>query len=334
MSTLRYINDDEAGYSRKKWGRGFTYRDQNGETISDSGLRTWIEALAIPPAWTDVWISPYKNGHILATGRDDKGRKQYCYHPLWQEMQKQKKFNRLYDFGLALPQLREVTDGHLRQHKLSRERVLAAIVRLLEQTLIRIGNREYAQRNDTFGLTTLQDDHVEITTSRVTFDFTGKSGQEHTIILRDRRLARIVQRCQDIPGYELFQYYDESGKRQVVDSSDVNDYLQTITREAFTAKVFRTWGGSILAVKYLAENGATSEPETVSRDCVTYVASELGNTTTVCKQYYIHPLILEAHQGGKLSGIYNAQVDTSDEPYALSSEEKTLMDLMDAYGSA
>ncbi len=329
---LQYVSTDLPGYSRKKWGRGFTYLDIDGETIRDSNLRTWIKSITIPPAWADVWISPYPNGHILAAGRDDKGRKQYCYHPEWQEIRNQKKFNRLREFGQCLPLLREVTAKHLRQKTISRQRVLATVVRLLESTLIRIGNDEYAQKNESYGLTTLTDDHAEVSGSKVIFDFVGKSGKEHTIILKDKRLAKIVKHCQDIPGYELFQYYDEHGDRQAIDSSDVNSYLQEITGKDFTAKVFRTWGGSTLAVKYLCENCADADTETATRNCIDHVATALGNTQAVCRKYYMHPRIMHAHLDGSLQAIYDdcAQMWEAS-PFVLAPEEQSLIRLIDTF---
>jgi DNA topoisomerase-1 len=227
-----------------------------------------------------------------------------------------------------LPHLRAVSDEHLRQRTLSRERVLAAMVRLLETTLIRIGNDEYAQKNDSRGLTTLEDDHAEVRGSQIVFDFVGKSGKEHTIALRDRRLARVVKQCQDIPGYELFQYYDENGEHRVVDSSDVNAYLQEVTGQPFTAKVFRTWGGSTLAIKYLAEQCREADDTTAARECVAHVAESLGNTKAISRDYYIHPLVLQAQQDGTLQAIYDEQVKQPSGEYELAPEERTLMQLI------
>lgn len=330
MSRLRYVSTDEPGYSRKPWGQGFTYRDQDGQTVNDPDLREWFESIVIPPAWTDVWISPYKNGHILATGRDDKGRKQYIYHPDWGKVRDQKKFDQLYEFGQSLPKIREVTDQHLRHRNVTRDRVLAALVRLLEMTLIRVGNDEYAKKNDSYGLTTLTDDHAEIDGGTVTFDFVGKSGKEHSIVLKDRRLARVVKRCQDIPGYELFQYYDENGEHRVVDSADVNDYLHEITGKSFTAKVFRTWGGSTLAIQYLCEQCDETESESATRACVSHVADMLGNTKAVSRQYYIHPIIMDAHLDGTLDQIYAQQQKKKPRSdYDLTPEERTLMMLIE-----
>jgi len=329
MARLRYISPDEPGYSRKKWGRGFTYRDLNGETIRDAELRAWIESIAIPPAWTDVWIGPYKNGHILATGRDDKGRKQYRYHPEWRQLRDQKKFNALAEFGQTLRLLREVTDKHLRQRKISRNRVLAAAVRLLEHTLMRVGNEEYARKNDSYGLSTLTDEHAEIQGSTIHFEFAGKSGKEHTITYRDKRLARIVKQCQDIPGYELFQYRDETGAYQVIDSADINDYLHKITGKPFTAKVFRTWGGSTMAIKYLCEHEDEGEPQTILNRSIAYVAQHLGNTEAVTKDYYIHPAIMDAYRDGTLCADYADQLSEQQSSYDLSPEERILVALIE-----
>jgi len=329
MKNLRYVDTDAPGYTRKKWGRGFTYRDQAGNTIRDENLRSWIESIVIPPAWTDVWISPYKNGHILATGRDDRGRKQYRYHPKWRQLREQKKFDHLREFGEHLPTIREVTDQHLRQRRVSRERVLAAVVRLLESTLIRIGNEEYTQKNGSYGLTTLTDDHAEIEGSRVSFEFVGKSGKAHSVTLRDPRLARIVKRCQEIPGYELFQYYDEDGERRVVDSADVNTYLQNITGKPLTAKVFRTWGGSTMAIQYLCEQCAETIDDAAARECVTHVAAALGNTKAVSRKFYIHPIILDAYQDGSLIAIYETFQGLPAAAHDLTPEERTLMRLIE-----
>jgi DNA topoisomerase-1 len=330
MARLRYVSTTAPGYSRRRNGRGFTYLDSDGTTIRDPALRRWIEDIVIPPAWTDVWISPYRNGHILATGRDDKGRKQYRYHPDWQQARSQKKFDQLYAFGECLPRIRETTESHLRQRSLSRERVLAAIVRLLETTLIRIGNAEYAQANDSYGLTTLTDDHARINGSEIVFDFVGKSGKEHTVMLRDRRLARIVKRCQDLDGYHLFQYYDENNQQQAVGSADVNAYLHEISGQPFTAKHFRTWGGSVRAVEYLCAHCADGgETAAAARDCIAHVAESLGNTKTVCRQYYIHPAILDAWADGSLPALYAACQADTEPGSALSAAERTLMRLIE-----
>ncbi len=324
---LRHANIDSAGFSRQKKGKGFVYLDTKCNVIDDKATIEWIESLVIPPAWKNVWISPHKNGHILATGRDSKGRKQYRYHPRWNKITSEEKFGMLYKFGKALPQIREVTESHLREHNLSRTRVLATIVRLLEKTLIRIGNAEYAEANESYGLTTLQDNHAHVKGDKVTFEFVGKSGKEHEITLADKRLAKIVKQCRDIPGYDLFQYYDENGEHKTIGSADVNAYLMEITGEPFTAKVFRTWGGSVLAIKYLCEECADEPTEKMCRDCVKHVSSLLGNTKSVCVKYYIHPLIMEAYTKGKLVSMYQ-HYRASRSPFGLSPEERTLMELI------
>ncbi|MBI1276626.1 MAG: DNA topoisomerase IB [Anaerolineaceae bacterium] len=324
---LRHADINGAGFSRQKKGKGFVYYDTKGNMIHDKSTREWIDSLVIPPAWKEVWISPHKNGHILATGRDNKGRKQYRYHPRWNKMTSEEKFGMLYKFGKALPTIRKVTESHLREHKLSRTRVLATIVRLLEKTLIRIGNAEYAEANESYGLTTLHDKHAHVKGGKVTFEFVGKSGKEHEITLADKRLAKIVKQCRDIPGYDLFQYYDENGDRQTIGSADVNAYLLEITGEPFTAKVFRTWGGSVLAIKYLCEE-CTDEPnEKMCRECVKYVSQLLGNTKSVCVKYYIHPLIMNAYRAGKLVPMYQRH-HASRSPFGLSRAEQTLMTLI------
>ncbi len=307
---LRYVSTDSPGITRRRSGRGFSYYDTSGKRITDRRLRQWIASIGIPPAWEAVWISPYKNGHILATGRDSKGRKQYRYHPRWDQVRDQNKFPVLAEFGRALPEIRRKTGEHLRQRRLNREKVLAAVVRLLEQTMIRVGNRQYAKSNDSYGLTTMEDDHVSVEGSRVRFEFTGKSGIEHAIDLQDSRLAKVIQACQDIPGHDLFQYYDEDGQRHNIGSQDVNAYLNEITGQPFTAKVFRTWGASIAALRYLCENCADStETETKQQinACVEYVADALGNTKTICRKYYIHPAVLQAFEENRLLEIFNRQ---------------------------
>ncbi|NLX10917.1 MAG: DNA topoisomerase IB [Chloroflexi bacterium] len=331
LARLHYVSDDSPGYRRKRQGRGFTYLDASGERLSDPAERERIEKLVIPPAWTDIWICPDPNGHILATGRDSKGRKQYIYHPRWQELRNQTKFSRMVDFGEALPAIREQTDRDLRRQGLPREKVLATAVRLLETTLIRIGNDEYARSNQSFGLTTLRDRHVKISGSKVEFRFGGKSGKEHTIELHNRRLARIVKQCQEIPGHDLFQYIDDSGQRQSIGSGDVNDYLRAITGQDFTAKDFRTWGGTVRAVQVLLEIGPSETATALKRNvsaAVKCVAGELGNTVTVCRQYYIHPAVLECYETGALFDVIPAAIASApppDSPYALTPAEAAVI---------
>ncbi len=298
---LRYIHDDRPGITRKGAGKGFSYRGPDGERITAKATLDRIKALAIPPAWTDVWISPSPNGHIQATGRDAKGRKQYRYHPKWREVRDANKYEHVLAFGKALPRIRERVEEDLRKPGLPKEKVLALIVRLLETTLIRVGNDEYARHNKSYGLTTMRDRHAEINGSTVTFSFNGKSGIEHEVDLHDRRLAKIVKRCQEVPGQELFQYLDEDGNRQNVGSEDVNSYLKAISGEDFTAKDFRTWAGTKLAAEALAEFEAFDSDAAAKRNVVAAierVASRLGNTTAVCRKCYVHPAVIDAYLGG------------------------------------
>jgi DNA topoisomerase-1 len=300
---LRYVSDTMPGIRRKKAGSGFTYVGTDGKTIKDSAALNRIRSLAIPPAYTDVWICPIPNGHIQATGRDARGRKQYRYHPRWREVRDETKFGRVLVFCEVLPRIRRRVQSDLSSQGLSREKVLATVVRLLDCTGIRIGNDEYARSNRSFGLTTLQDRHVEVSGSNIRFEFRGKSGKAYNVSLTDRRLARIVQRCQDLPGEDLFQFIDENGVRQTVGSADVNDYLRSISGEEFTAKDFRTWAGTKLAVAALAEIGTwTSQRQAKSNvlRAIDRVAEQLNNTRAVCRKYYVHPAVLDAYTAGSM----------------------------------
>lgn len=289
---LRYVSDAKPGITREKHGKGFTYLDADGKRITDGEERDRIEALKIPPAWDEVWISPYPNGHILATGRDAKGRKQYIYHPKWREVRDETKFNRMILFGERLPEIRKRIGTDLRKHGLPREKVLAAAVAVMEQTLIRIGNEEYTRANESYGLTTLRDSHVTIKGQRVKFEFTGKSGKDQSVVMDDKRLARIVKAVKDLPGYDLFQYVDEAGETRDVGSGDVNEYLREVTGEEFSAKDFRTWGGTVLALRSMFE-AVDDGKKPKAPQIVAAVADALGNTKAVCKKYYIHPSVLK-----------------------------------------
>lgn len=293
FARLRYVSDTAPGISRVQAGRGFCYKTADGKLVRDAETRKRIRALAIPPAWTSVWICGTATGHIQAVGRDARGRKQYRYHPRWRAVRDESKYNRLLEFGRALPRIRRRVQRDLAKSGLPRERVLATVVRLLERTLIRVGNIEYARANGSFGLTTLRARHVRVQGPRLRFTFRGKGGKSHTVDVTDSRLATIVMRCQDLPGYELFQYLDELGRRQTIGSADVNAYLREIAGREFTAKDFRTWAGTVLAAKALgviAGKGVKASKRQVAH-AVRMVAERLGNTPAICRKCYIHPAI-------------------------------------------
>lgn len=302
-SGLLYVNDDDPGLRRIKSGDGFAYRDPDGESVDDAGTIERIRALAIPPAWTDVWICPSPRGHIQATGRDQRGRKQYRYHEAWRRDRDGLKFGRMIAFGRALPKLRSQVEKDLARRGLPRDKVVAAVVRLMELTLIRVGNEVYAKENKSFGLTTLRDRHAKLSSVGGTFQFKGKSGVTHTTGFRNRRLARIVKACQDVPGQRLFQYIDEDGQRRAIESADVNAYIRAAIGEDFSAKDFRTWAGTLAAARALCLTAKASSATEAKRNvntCVKAVAGLLGNTAAVCRGSYIHPLVLEAYQQGVL----------------------------------
>jgi len=298
---LRYVTDSAPGLRRRRAGRGFTYADATGERITDRTLLARIKSLAVPPAWTEVWICPSPRGHMQATGRDARGRKQYRYHPRWHRARDEAKYERVIAFGKALPKIRKRVDHDLGLPGLPRERVLAAVVRLLEKTRVRVGNEEYARDNRSFGLTTLRDRHADVGETRIRFRFRGKGGKEHDVELSDRRLARIVARCQELPGQALFTYLDEDGEPRIVDSADVNDYLREITGEEFTAKDFRTWSGTVLAAWALSELEAFDSEAQAKKNvvrAVEAVAEQLGNTPAISRKSYVHPSVIDAYLDG------------------------------------
>jgi DNA topoisomerase-1 len=295
---LLYVTDGLAGISRKRVGKGWAYYAPDGTRIADRATRKRLDRLAIPPAWTDVWICPDPAGHIQATARDARGRKQYRYHASYREARDQSKFRRMLEFSEALPVLRERVERDLRGEDLGRRQLLATVVRLLDRTLIRVGNDEYARENRSFGLTTLRRRHVKVVGDSLRFSFRGKSGVEHSISVSDPRLARIIQRCQDLPGQELFQYLDGDGRRQTVTSDDVNAYLREASGRDVTAKDFRTWGGTMLAAVELRAVGPAASRREADRNilrAIDAVAARLGNTRAVCRKYYVHPALLAAY---------------------------------------
>lgn len=319
---LHYVDDSEAGISRKRLRGKFVYFLPDGERVLDPDEIKRINKLAIPPAYTDVWICPDPKGHIQATGRDARGRKQYRYHTRWRETRDCNKYERMLEFGQALPKLRAGLEKHLALPGMPREKVMALVVTLLESTLIRIGNPRYARSNRSYGLTTLCTRHVDIRGTAIRFQFRGKSGVEHKVTLRDRRLARLMRRCMELPGQQLFQHLDEDGQRRVVSSNDVNRYLREMTGREFTAKDYRTWAGSALSLERLRKLECATEADTRKNlvDTVKQVASQLGNTPAVCRKCYIHPAILQSFSEGALSNLRAAR-----KRKWLSSEEATLL---------
>lgn len=302
---LRYVHDDTPGIRRVKTGNGFRYLSSTGKPVSAS-VKARIEAVVIPPAWTDVWIAPTGNAHIQATGRDQRGRKQYRYHDDWTALQAESKFSRLSDFGHQLPTIRRHMDTDLRKHGMPKAKIVAVALQLLDSTHIRVGNEEYARDNASFGLTTLRHQHAEVNGATIRLTFNGKSGKEWCVDYRDRRTAKVVRMCQELPGQRLFQFEDEDGALQPIDSDDINTWLRQITGGGFTAKDFRTWSGSVIAAAYLRD-AERPDSETAQKKCIVTavdeVAGVLGNTRTVCRASYIHPHVLEAFTSGRLETV-------------------------------
>lgn len=304
LAGLRYVADSLKGIRRRRSGSGFRYLRPDGKPLRNPQEVARIRSLAIPPAWRDVWICPSRRGHLQATGRDAKARKQFLYHPRWRQVRDETKYDRLIAFAKALSRIRARAERALRHPGLTREKVLAAVIRLLDRTFIRVGNQEYVRQNGSFGLTTLRDRHVDVSGGTVQFIFPGKSGKKHTVTLEDKRLAKIVKRCRDLPGYELFQYLDEQGERRAIGSGDVNAYLREITGKDFTAKDFRTWGATVLAACTLQEYSPFETQKQAKRDvvrAVEAVADRLGNTKAICRKSYIHPGLFDAYMDGSLS---------------------------------
>ena len=305
---LHYVDDRRPGISRVKHRQGMRYLWPDGRPVRDGETLTRIRSLAVPPAWRDVWICVDADGHLQATGRDARGRKQYRYHPRWREVRDGNKFERMIAFGRALPLIRKRVEKDLARKGLPREKILATVVRLLEVTLIRVGNEEYAKKNDSFGLATMRDRHVRVNDSGLRFQFHGKSGIVHAVDLQDRRLASIVRQSRDLPGFELFQYVDETGQRRTIDAADVNAYLKTIAGDEFTAKDFRTWAGTVLAAYALREFSAFDSQAQAKRNvlrAIETVAKRLGNTKAVCRKCYVHPDIVNAYFDGTLAASLN-----------------------------
>jgi DNA topoisomerase I len=313
LAGLQYGNDSVRGIRREKRGRSFSYVGPDDETIRDRKTLSRIRALVIPPAWKNVWICCDPNGHLQVTGRDARGRKQYRYHSRWREIRDENKYEKLISFAHALPRIRRSVTTHLRRRGLPREKVLAAVVKLLETTLIRVGNDEYAKNNNSFGLTTMRDQHAEIEGSKVRFEFNGKSGINHEIDIRDPRIAKIVGQCQDLPGQELFQYVDDQGGVRDIGSTDVNEYLRAISGQDFTAKDFRTWAGTVLAAQALQAFEDFDTKAAAKRNvtkAIERVAERLGNTKAVCRKCYIHPAIIDAYMDRSLVATLKKRTET------------------------
>jgi DNA topoisomerase-1 len=327
---LRYVSDDRPGYTRKRRGKKFVYFDTDGKEIKDETRILRLNRLAIPPAYTEVWICPSPNGHLQATGRDARGRKQYRYHERWREERDENKYEKMVIFGQALPKIRRRLNRDLKRRGLPREKIIATVVQLLERTFIRVGNEEYAKENRSFGLTTMRNRHVKVRGDKVRFQFRGKSGQDHDIDTEDHRVARIVRKLQELPGQEIFQYLDEKGERHHVTSDDVNEYLREVTGEDFTAKDFRTWAGTVMAAMALQHQKAfenKSQAKKNIRDAITAVAKILGNTPAVCRKCYVHPAVLESYLDGNLiEGLKNrTQEALADSFEDMRSEEAALL---------
>ena len=332
---LRYVSDRQPGIKRFKSGTGFRYIDADGKVVRDKETLARIKTLVIPPAWTGVWICANPKGHLQATGRDARGRKQSRYHPRWREVRDETKYERMTHFAEALPKIRERIAHDLALPGLPREKVLATLVRLMETTLIRVGNEEYAKQNHSYGLTTMRNKHVEVNGSKITFSFLGKSRVHHTINLEDRRLAKIIRRCSDLPGYELFQYLNPDGTTHSVDSNDVNEYLHEITGQHFTAKDFRTWAGSVLTADMLREFGPFESVAQAKKnvvEAIKAVSAKLGNTPSVCRKCYVHPAVLDAYMGGisAKEAKEKLEEEIAEHEHALRREERALLELLQA----
>jgi DNA topoisomerase-1 len=331
---LVYVSDATPGIRRRRRGRHFQYVAPDGGPLRDTGHLARIRSLAIPPAWTDVWICPSPNGHVQATGRDARGRKQYRYHPRWRAIRDADKYGRMVAFARALPWIRARVAEDLRRPVLSRERVLATVVRLLETTLIRVGNEEYARENGSFGLTTLRQRHVSVEGGTLRFVFRAKGGSERRMAVHDRRVARAVRRLEELPGRELFQYLDEEGRRQRIDSGDVNEYLREASGDDFTAKDFRTWAGTVLAARALGEVARFDSEAQARRNVVRAieaVAGRLGNTQAICRRCYVHPAVIDSYLDGSL--VENVRTGAPAEPRDsaadLSAEEAAVLALLE-----
>lgn len=330
---LRYVSDSNSGISRKKSGSEFKYF-KDGELIKANRTLNRIKGLTIPPAWRDVWISPLEEGYLQATGLDDKGRKQYIYHSDWNSLSQENKFDKMIFFGHILPKIRGKVKTDMIIKSLERSKILATVVWLLEHTFIRVGNEEYAKANRSYGLTTLHRKHVRVNGKNISFEFKGKSGVMHSVRISHPRIARILKDCFELPGYEIFQYVDDSGQRHLIDSADVNDYLQQISGEDISAKYFRTWGGTVLSAMTLKGMGPSKNPELAKNNiiaAVKTVATHLGNTPKVCRNYYIHPTVINTYSENLLIPHFNKVFKLKRKPSPLHKEEFATVTLLEKY---
>ena len=328
---LRYVTDAMPGIRRRRAGKGFRYVDSSGKGVADAETLVRIRALVIPPAWTDVWICALDHGHLQVTARDARGRKQYRYHERWREVRDETKYDRLADFGRALPDIRARVVADLGLPGLPRAKVLASVVRLMESTFIRVGNEKYVRDNGSFGATTLRNEHVLVRGDEIRLSFRGKSGKQHRVALTDGRLARIIRRCRELPGYELFQYLDENGEQHSIDAADVNDYLRAAAGDTYTAKDFRTWSGTVLAATALDHCGASASTTEAKRNVVRAiqaVAGMLGNTAAVCRKCYVHPSVIEAYAAGTLARAMRARSGRALSAGVLRPEESAVLRLL------
>jgi len=332
---LRYVTDSSPGIRRRRRGRGFAYTRPDGSPLRDRAELERIRKLVIPPRWTDVWICPSSSGHLQVTARDARGRKQYRYHTRYRAIRDETKFSRMVEFSEVLPQIRRRVERDIAASTLSRDKVLATVVWLLEKTLIRVGSDEYARDNGSFGLTTLRRRHVAVSGAKLRFEFRGKSGVPHSVAITDRRIARVVQHCQELPGQELFQYLDDEGSRQSVDAGDINQYLREIAGRQVTAKDFRTWAGTVLAAQALREIGGYANEKEANVNVVRaidQVAKRLGNTRAVCRKYYVHPIVIEAYLDGftlpAVSGDEHSLPRDTGRPAALRRDEVVVVELL------
>ncbi|MFD1096227.1 DNA topoisomerase IB [Salegentibacter chungangensis] len=334
MANLIYVSEDHLSIERRKVGRGFTYLNR-GKRITKKETLKRIKGLVIPPAWKEVRISNQKNGHLQAVGRDEKGRKQYMYHPLWREIRNQTKFFKMAAFGEILPRIRKQVDKDLDMEEMTQRKVLALIIRLMEETHIRIGNSYYAKANKTYGLSTFRTRHVKTHKNQLKFEFVGKKGKEHSVSVKNKKLIKLVNQCEDIPGWELFKFFDENGQKQSIDSGMINDYIHDISGDIFSAKDFRTWSASKIFFETLKENGYSEEEKENKRNILNAfdaAATGLGNTRAVCRSYYVHPKIVESYETGEIVPYFRKVKRDERKNYAsLSETEKVILKMIQDY---